>query len=253
MNDWPPVWLLFATHKRTATCLETIKSLHTHLKYPNLHYHICDDGSRETDDGTNRWHVGVLADAIGGDVTWHEMDTQPRQFNTGGNINRGIVSARENGADIHMLVFDDWALFRDLDIRPMVDVLEAYQDVGFIRLSYIVPGLSGVCVRYDSRRLNAPHLWLRLIREWSMHNPWKTEAFLVSTQPYIAHRRFFDAYEYHPVGINPGQSEVGVVTKYNYSHLGENGPQVLFPLGECITHAPWKHLTGRANDYLAVT
>jgi hypothetical protein len=253
VSNWPSVWVLLATYKRTEAALKTVKSLQTYLKYPNLHYHICDDGSGETDDGTNRWHVGVLTEAFGDDVTWHEMGTPPGQFNTGGNINRGIRAARDNGCNIHMLVFDDWALYKELDLRPMADVLEREASVGYIRLSFRVPGLSGTCTRYDVQRLNAPWMWFRLIRRWSLQNPWKTEGFLVSTQPYIAHLRFFQAYGWHPENVTPGKAEVGLNVQYSGSPHGENGPQILFSIGPCITHAPWMHLVGRAHHYARVS
>lgn len=252
MSDWPPVWVLFATHKRTVACLRTIESLRQYLKYPNLHFHICDDGSGETDDGTNRWHVGVLSDAFAQwhpDVTWHELKTPPGQFNTGGNINQGIKIAQSNGCQIHMLDFDDWALFRELDLRPMVDVLDTCPTVGFIRLSYLTPGISGVCVRYDAKRIHQPHMWLRIIREWSLKNPWAVDRYLVSTQPYVAHTRFFEAYGWHPENVNPGLAETGLGAQYLHSAHGEAGPQILYNLGVCITHAPWRHLVERSNDY----
>ena len=253
MSDWPEIWLLFATYKRTGAALRAIESLKQYLKYPNLHWHICDDGSGKTDDGTDRWHVGVLADAIGEGVTWHEMNTKPGDFNTGGNINKGIVAARENRCAIHMLVFDDWALYKELDIRPMVDVLEREASVGYIRLSYIVPGLAGICMRYDVQRLNQPWLWYRLIRPWTMKNPWAAERCMISTQPYIAHLRFFQAYGWHPENCTPGQAEMNLNAQYINSPHGENGPQVLFPIGECITHAPWMHLVGRAHHYAKIS
>lgn len=251
--NWPKVWVLFATYKRTEAAINTIRSLGKYLKYPNLHFHICDDGSGETDDGTDRWHVGVLAEefsAFHPEVTWHEMNTPLGQFNTGGNINKGIRAAAANGANIHMLVFDDWALLRELDLRPAVDVLDTYTSVGFIRLSYKVPGLAGVCVRYDIKRLNnEPWIWFRLIRDWSLRNPWEQQAYLVSTQPYVAHKRFFDHYGYHPEGVDPGEAEIGMGRQYNRG--SESGPQILLDIGIATTHAPWGHLAGRAHDYAA--
>jgi hypothetical protein len=226
-----------------------------YLVYPNIHIHICDDGSRETDDGTGRWHTGVLIEAFGdhfGDVSWHEMDTQPGSFNTGGNINRGISEARAHGCSIHMLNFDDWALMRKLDLRYHVDLLESYDSIGFIRLSYMVPGLAGLVTDNHSQRMNQDVICLRLIRGWSYWNKWKTEAFLVSTQPYIAHVRFFDTYGPHPENCSPGFAEEGLVIQYNQSHFQEDGPQVLFVIGPSITHAPWEHLADRANDYAMV-
>jgi hypothetical protein len=253
--DWPTVWVLFATYKRTAAALATVESLERYLVYPNLHFHICDDGSREADDGSGQGHVDVLAERFAQfhpEVTWHEMDTPPGAFNTGGNINRGIRVAAENGADIHMLVFDDWALFRELDIRPMADLLDTNPAVGFIRLSYHVPGNNGCVVDYHCPRSGGSYMWYRLIREWSLRNPWgPSDSYMISTQPYIAHRRFFDAYGWHPEHVNPGLAEVGLGAQYNHSPLGESGPQVLFPIGPGVVHAPWAHLVGRAHDYLA--
>lgn len=251
-NDWPQVWLLFATFKRTETALGTIASLEEYLRYPNLHYHICDDGSREADDGTDRKHIKVLMDAVttfSPQVTCHEMDTPPGKFNTGGNINRGIRIAWENGASIYMLVFDDWALLRELDIRSMVDILDCRPDVGFIRLSYWVPGMSGVCVNYPSPRMGGHYMWIRLIRDWTLRNPWATDTYMTSTQPYVAHVRFHEAYGYHPEHCNPGEAETGFCRQYVDSPHGENGPQVLFSIGPGVTHAPWGHMVGRAHHY----
>lgn len=255
MSNWPPVWILFATFKRTQAALNTIGSLEKYLKYPNLHYHICDDGSRTADDGTDRWHVGVLAERVAKfcpEVTWHEMDTAPKTFNTGGNINRGISVAKDNGANIHMLVFDDWALLRELDIRPHADVLDSHVQPGFIRLSYLTPGLGGNCMSYHSDRMNADYMWLRLIRDWSLASSWENDRYMISTQPYIAHTRFFDAYGYHPENVDPGLAEVKLGEQYLYAPQGEHGPQLLHLIGLCTTHAPWGHMVGRSNDYLEI-
>jgi hypothetical protein len=228
------------------------------LKYEKLHWHVGDDNSGKTDDGTDRWHVGVLVEHIAQfypQVTYHEMDTQPGCFNTGGSANKSIRAAMANGCNLYQLNFDDWALFRDLDIRPMVDVLDHEEKVGFIRLSYHVPGHGLLTVRYDAPRMGvgAGYMWGRIIRNWSLENPYgDRDAYLVSTQPYVAHTRFHDAYGWHPENINPGLAEMGLSNQYIRSPLGENGPQILFPIGPITVHAPWEHSVGRANDYAKV-
>lgn len=253
--DWPKVWVLFATYRRTAAALATVESLGRYLKYPNLHFHVCDDGSGETDDGTGRDHVDVLKEAFAKfapDVTAHIMATPPGSFDTGGNINVGIRYAREQGCDIHMLVYDDWALFRELDIKPHADLLDTNKNAGLIRLSYMVPGNNGCVVDYNCPRVGGGHMWYRLIRQWCLGNPYgPRDSYIISTQPYIAHTRFFDAYGWHPEHVNPGLAEVGLGRQYNESPLGEAGPQVLFCIGPGVVHAPWAHLVGRAHDYLA--
>ena len=94
-------------------------------------------------------------------------------------------------------------------------------------------------------------MWYRLIRKWSLSNPYgPSDSYIISTQPYIAHVRFFEAYGWHPEHVNPGMAETGLGRQYNDSPLGENGPCVLFDIGPGVVHAPWAHLVGRAHDYL---
>ena len=256
INEWPKVWLILGTFRRTVIALQTIDSLQKYLQYPNLHWHIADDGSGKADDGTERWHAGVLSDHIAQfypQVTHHEMSTPLGHFNTGGNINKAIKAARDNDCLIHLLNFDDWALVRELDIRPMVNILEKEKSVGLIRLSYRVPGLAGVCMRYDAPRIGGQYIWLRLIRSWTLRNPWKTDTYIVSTQPYLAHWRFFEAYGFHPEHCQPGEAETGLGQQYNESALGEEGPQVLFPIGARMVHTPYHHTSYRRHHYAEQT
>jgi len=136
----------------------------------------------------------------------------PRQhahdFNVGGNINEGLRASRQSGCEIILLNLDDFGLIEPLDIRPMVDLLDSYNEVGLIRLSYWVRGLSGVCVSYVLPRLNSKdYLWIRLIREWTLDNPWQTDDYLYSMQPHIAHMRYFEAYGYYAEHLHPGDTE----------------------------------------------
>lgn len=255
MISWPKVWLIFATYKRTLTCLKTLDSLHEHLIYPNLHWHVADDGSGETDDGTHRDHVQVCMDHIRQwypGVTGHSMNTPPGSFNTGGNINEGIRLARENGVPVHMLNFDDWALINDLDLCPLADIVDSNPNVGMIRLSYLVPGLGAHSVRYDGPKTGRRWIFWRLIRDWTLHNPWYSDRYMVSTQPYIAHYRFFEAYGMHPEHVSPGEAELKLGDQYIQSPLGEDGPQILFPVGARMAQvtAPYEHIAYRAHDHL---
>jgi hypothetical protein len=255
MSDWPKVWVLFVTYKRTETAVNTARAFSEYLVYPNLHYHICDDGSGETDDGTGRDHVQVLMDTFREfypGVTGHSMSTPPGQFDFGGCINEGVRLAIEDGADIQLVNVDDMQLLRTLDIRPHVDVLDSYGETGYMRLSWATPGISGVCTRYDVNRINEAHIWLRIIRDWSVNNPWRSESFVVSMQPFIAHKRFYDAYGHFREHINPGETESEMSGRYIRHPLGENGPQILHHIGDSWGHTPYGHMTGRANYYAKV-
>jgi hypothetical protein len=244
---WPKVWVLFVTFKRTEVSLRNIESLRQHLVYPNLHWHVCDDGSGETDDGTGRRHADVLTDAIAAfypDVTWHEM---PRQnvydWDVGGNVNRGMRLARESGAEIVLMTFDDFALVDDLDLRPLVDLLDSYPDTGLVRLSYWVKGYAGICCQYDLPRLQQSYMWIRLNRAWSM------DSYLFSMQPHIAHLRFFDTYGYYVEHKHPGETEFAMTGQFNFA---DRGPDIFFPLGRRHVHVPYRHTAPRQADYAAV-
>ncbi len=237
---WPEVWLLFTTYARTQVALRTIKSLKRHLHYPNLHWHICDDGSAGG-------HIDMLKAVIGGDVTGHSRKRDgPTDYDVGGNINRGIKEALGAGAFIHLMNFDDFALVEDLDLRPMVDVLDTHDNVGFIRLGYHSWGQAGVITNYHAPRLGADHLWLRLIREWSLNNEWVTNTYLV-TQPYIAHYRFFESHGLYPEKVHPGITE----TEMNRQYIAgeESTPQILSPIGRNMTDTPYRHIARRGRDY----
>jgi hypothetical protein len=199
---------------------------------------------------TDRENTQVLLDHIRQwypEVTGHSMSTPHGVFNTGGNINEGIRAARNDGVPVHMLVFDDWMLIRDLDLCPLADIVDSQEEVGMIRLSYITPGLGALSVRYDGPKTGRRWIFWRLIRDWTLHNPWKVDRYMVSTQPYIAHYRFFEAYGMHPENISPGEAEIGLGNQYISSPLGENGPQILFSVGPRMAHSPWEHIALRAH------
>lgn len=254
MSDWPSVWILFITFRRTKFALRAIDALKAHLKYSNLHWHICDDGSKLTDDGTERNHIEVLAEAINGDVTWHEMGTPWDEFNMGGNTNRGIEIAQDAGCHLYFTVHDDTILEDDLDLHPHVCVLEEHPNAGFIRFNRLSDGLAGVITGYSASRLSSvEQVYLRLIREWSLQNPWKSDTYLHAFQPALIHQRFYDAYGYYPEHYNPGLTECGMCALYNQSELGEDGPQILVPVHFWAKGVNWTHLYKRAHAYKELT
>lgn len=249
MSD--PVWILFLTFQRTTFAVRTIEALKEHLFYENLHWHICDDGSKITDDGTERNHIQVLAKAIGGDVTWHDMETPWGQFNLGGNLNRGIEIAQEHGCNQYFIVEDDTVLLGDLDLSPYVGVLKENPQVGFIRFILLVCGMAGLVTGYRASGRVVP--FLRLIRKWCMENPWHRDSYVHAFQPALVHRRFYDAYGYYPEHKPPGDTETGMCTQYNSSSLGEDGPQILWPMDVWPKNVQWFHFKARATPYKTLT
>lgn len=247
--DWPKVWLMFATYKRTETSLYCIDTIKKNLIYPNLHWHICDDGSGETDDGTRRWHVGVLAEAIGGDVTWHEMDTPPGEFNLGGCMNQGIYAALEHDVDFYLIVCDDDALNEPWDLRPAVDLLDTNPQFGGLRAAHLAEGLGVLVWSHQSKRLHRRYMWGRIVRDWTLNNTFGwIESYLYTFDTFLMHRRFFNAYGPIPDDLHPGETEVLMNLRYVRSDLGEDGPAVVVALGDA-PGSPWAHVGEKAHWY----
>jgi hypothetical protein len=242
---------MFLTFQRTATALRVIDSLLWHLHYPNLHYHVCDDGSLTTDDGTHRDHVQVLMENLPDGSTFHKMITPHGKFNMGGNANTGIQLAQNAGCDIYLVTQDDVLLMGDLDLKPYVSVLESHEPVGYIRFNLLVPGVSGTVVEYAAPRFGPGYTvpFLRLIREWTLSNPWQVDNYIPAFCPALVHRRFYRVYGYYPEGLPPGETEVGMCNQYNTYSLGELGPQVLWPIPLWPRGIQWGHEGTRTEYY----
>ena len=242
-----PVWILFTAFRRTQVAVRTIAALKEHLHYPNLHWHICDDGSKITDDGTERNHIKVLKEAIDDEVTAHDMGTPWGEFDLGGNINRGIQIAQDHGCSQYFLVGDDYILLDDLDLTPYVATLKENPQVGFVRFVLLVPGMAGLVTGYRGGNQVIP--FLRLIREWCLRNPWKIDSYVHAIFPALIHQRFYDAYGYYPEHMTPGNTETGMCSQYNDSSLGEDGPQILWPIPLWPMQVRWGHPKKRSDIY----
>lgn len=253
MSDWPPVYILFITFRRTQYAIQTLESLLSNLHYHNLHLHLCDDGSKMTDDGTNRSQIEVLTSLWPGPVTSHEMPTPWGQFNMGGNTNTGIQFAQDRGGDYLFLIQDDTILLDPLDLEPYVCILCEHQATGMIRFNYLAPGLSGTFIEYPASRLGQNYTFLRIIREWSIHNPWKTDTYIPAFQPSLVHRRFYDAYGLYPENLHPGLTECGLCGTYINHPDKEDAPQVLIPLDLWPRNVRWHHIQKRAHYYKELT
>lgn len=244
MADYPPVWVLFTTYKRTAVAVQTAHSLVHYLDYPNLHYHVCDEGSITTDDGTNRMHIEVITEIFGEGCTSQDMATPRGQFNLGGNVNAGIKKARWHGVFHYFIVEDDTTLATPLDLRPYVDVLTRNPQAGYIRLNYNAAGLVGEVVDYPAPSLgeNVMVPFLRIRRSLSKNH------YVPAFNPALIHYRFIEAFGWYPENLHPGLTETGMCNQYKERET-EDTPQVLTPIHHWPRGVVFLHAAGRANDY----
>jgi glycosyltransferase involved in cell wall biosynthesis len=201
--EWPEVVILLVTFKRTEYALRTVRGLVTHLYYPNLVWHIADDGSGEE-------HQQAIIAAIG-DQPWQLSDAR-QQGGAGYNRNVGLRHAFDRTPYV-LHIEDDWELTEPLDLRIPVQVLMEHQDVGMVRMGYIEAGHVARSVPYCGR------IWWELDKE-SGHT------HIFAGHPHVLHRRLHEAYGWYPEGILPGPTELGFADRVRE----RDGPKVLYML-----------------------
>lgn len=222
MDDWPEVVILLVTYKRTDYAIKTIHGIQQYLHYPNLSWHIADDGSGAE-------HQLALIGTIG-EASWSLSDTM-QQGGTGLNRNTGLRHCFERTPYV-LHIEDDWELREPLDLRPFVNVLVKHEDVGMIRMGYIEAGHLAHTVQLCGQ------IW------WELDKSSKHENIFAG-HPHLLHQRFHESYRYYPEGWLPGSTEDGLA----YWVLNMVGPKVLYPLWR-----PWgifAHIgTVKAEEFL---
>jgi len=195
MTDWPLVVAMIITYKRTDLAMRTIKALKEKLAYPNLGWHIADDGSPPE-------HIEALKEAIGRDVPTNNSNRK----GVGVSMNLGMRECLVR-ADHILWLEDDWELQQPFDLRLSVALLKERQEVGMIRLGYISPGLEAALISSNG------HLWWRLK---------KGPQFSFTGHASLRHRRFCEAYGSYKEGLTPGETELWMCERFKSA----DGPDI---------------------------
>jgi len=202
--DWPEVVVLLVTYKRTDYAVRTVNALNTHLVYPNLSWHVADDGS-----GTK--HQMAIIDAIGDEFNGRRVLTDTMQAGgTGLNRNTGLQAAFERTPYV-LHIEDDWELLEKFDLCTPVRVLMENEGVGVIRFGYIEEDHLATTVPMGGS------MW------WKLNK--KVRGFAFAGHPHLLHKRFHDTYGYYPTGLLPGATEAVFAEKVKK----EGGPDILYP------------------------
>ena len=201
MTEFPPVIVLLITFERTEVALTTIRGIKERIRYPNLGWHIADDGS-------NGNHIKTLANEIGPE---YEISTS----NTGGHsvgksMNEGVARCLER-ADIWLHWEDDWYPNMEIDLLPCVELLQQNEEIGMIRLGRLSTDLHGKTI------VGGDRLWWQLDKDKQLWT-WVGHAA-------VRHRRFHDAYGIYPEGLTPGKTELGMQSNVMY----KKGPEIVWP------------------------
>lgn len=201
MADWPPVIVLIITYKRLLLALETIRSVKAMVDYPNIGFHVADDGSGGD-------YVNRLCQEIGG--TYNITVTDAQRGGVGKNMNLGIHACLDQ-ADLWLHLEDDWVLRQPLDLRSCVQLLVENQGVGMVRLGRLTAGLQGQVIS------GAGKLWWLLRRA--------ADTYTFSGNASLRHRKFQAAYGDYREGLTPGQTELWYCGNFN----GREGPGIIHP------------------------
>jgi len=201
MSEFPPVVLLLITYERTEVALQTIRGIKERVRYPNLSWHIADDGS-------NGNHVPRLIEEIGSDFEVTVSNTGGHSV--GKSMNIGIAKCLERG-DIWLHWEDDWVPNMDIEILPCVELLQQNEQVGMIRLGRLADDLYGKIIKGGDR------FWWLLDKT---KNPWVWVGHAA-----VRHRRFYNAYGPYHEGLTPGKTELGMQSSFNY----KEGPDIVWP------------------------
>lgn len=212
-NEYPPLVIVMLTwagppernigNVRLEYIERSVESIRKHLIYPNLSWHIADDGSDEV-------FQQCVLEIIG------ENDTTFSDTHAGGdvgaNLNIGYAAGFDR-ADVVLLWHDDRYLKCELDLRPYVDLLTQYDDVCQIRLK---PKSARMIVHRIER---CGETWWRVDKKGK-------QIHAVDIGPHVSHRRFRDFYGPYPTGLRPDICENEM--SWRFRELGQDGGPDVF-------------------------
>lgn len=188
MTDWPLVAILLITYKRTELAVRAIRGVQRFLDYPNVAWHVADDGSRQE-------HIKAIMDTIEVGAGF----TNAERHGVGRSMNLGMDACLAK-ANYILWLEDDWELTAPFDLRPCVQLMKEREDIGMVRLGYISPGIRGELIS------GADRLW------WMLD---KGPTYTFTGHASLRHRRFCETYGHYAEGLAPGETELHYCGTFN--------------------------------------
>lgn len=206
----PPIWVLLTTYQRTDIALQTIRGIKKNLQYANIGWVI-------TDDSTGGDHLQRLKDEIGTTYSMVTYDNE-KHLGVGHNMNHGLRKIWEMGADLTLVLEDDWLLEKPFDPTNAVNLLMNNADIGMVRWGYLSAGLNADVISREN------HLWLK----FNANN----YQYIYAGHASLRHKRLHQSAGMFTEGLRPGANELDFCGKYNskpnpaivwdmdYGHIG---------------------------------
>jgi glycosyltransferase involved in cell wall biosynthesis len=199
--DYPVVTVLIITFKRFQLAKKTIESIKENLEYPNLRFHIADDGSGPE-------HIQKLFEVIGN--KYPISVTNSERGGLSKNTNMGIEACLKY-FDYYLQLQDDFVLTHPLDLKPSVQLLAERNDIGMVRLGRLNPYMSGTVFEAINR------YWWLLKR--------KSDTYVYTENPHLCHKRFPMTYGKMREDLKMGHAELEMCSRFNNS----SGPEIVWP------------------------
>ena len=211
MADHPDVIINLITYNRLADALATIQAVKRYLVWPNIGWHIADDGSPPA-------YVEALQEEIGPTYEVTVSNAQPEREQNGNhqqvgrNMNMGAAKAFER-ADLVLWLEDDWVLREPLDLGPMVRLLTEVPEIGMVRMGYLHLDLQAEILGTVGK------LWWRFNR--AGHH------YTFAGHPALRHKRFYEVYGDYQEGLGIGATEDEFASRFENK---PEGPDIVWPL-----------------------
>lgn len=216
-----PLTVILLTYERTEYAVQTVKSSVQFLRYPDIRWFVCDDGSRPE-------HIDTIAQTLY-DYGANYIGTYSEKHSYGRSANVGIQKALEQG-QLMLFLEDDWTLSQPLDLWVHAALLMENPDVGMVRLGYLNAGVEGETFGFRDR------LYWKLKRSTTPHN--------FTGHPSLRHWRFHEHHGMYPERLQPGETELGMGWQYYTS----SGPDIVWP-AEFGMYGPYGHI-GALQSYV---
>lgn len=203
--DYPPIWILMTTYRRTEIAIKTIQGIKENLLWPNIGWIV-------TDDCTGGDHLKQLRDEIGGSYATFTYDNE-KHLGVGHNMNWGLRKTWEIGADLTLMLEDDWYLEKPFDPTAAVNLLMNNPNAGMVKWGYLSAGANADIVSEEN------NLWLRFNKNGFQ--------YIYTGHASLRHKRLHQKVGMFTEGLRPGDNELDFCGKYNGTL---HAPNIYWPL-----------------------
>jgi hypothetical protein len=200
-----PIWFLMTTYQRTDIAIKTIRGIKENFLYDNIGWVI-------TDDSTGGDHLQRLKDEIGGSYSIVSYDNE-KHLGVGHNMNWGLRKIWEMGADLTIMLEDDWYLEKPFDPTPAVNLLMRNPKVGMVKWGYLSAGANADVVSEEKK------LWLKFNQNGY--------TYIYTGHASLRHKRLHQQVGMFTEGLRPGDNELDFCGKYNAT---PNAPDIYWQL-----------------------